>query len=282
MDARVHTDIQEFWDLAGPLFLSDPVRHTVAVTVLRRCLAGVEADYRNPVLVTVHDHTGAVVGATARTPPYGLIVSALPPDTAPAAVEALRQHDPELPGVNGPRDNAEPFGKAWAAATGKIAYEHKPMRAYRLGELVPPTVAGSPRLGTEADLELLVAWREAFHLEATGRATTDERAAVLAGLASGAGTYVLWEVHGAPVALAHFSGPTAGMSRIGPVYTPEHLRGNGYASAATAEASRVALARGATDVVLFTDLGNEVANRIYQRIGYRADYEVVEIDFREV
>lgn len=44
-----------------------------------------------------------------------------------------------------------------------------------------------------------------------------------------------------------------GMVRIDPVYTPAHLRGRGYAGAVTVEASRAALAAGATDVVQFTD-----------------------------
>jgi predicted GNAT family acetyltransferase len=36
----------------------------------------------------------------------------------------------------------------------------------------------------------------------------------------------------------------------------------------TVEASRAALAAGATDVVLFTDPDNPTSNALYQRIGY--------------
>jgi predicted GNAT family acetyltransferase len=69
------------------------------------------------------------------------------------------------------------------------------------------------------------------------------------------------------------------MVRIGPVYTPPDLRGHGYASAATAAVSRQALAAGAEEVVLFTDLANKVANSIYQRIGYRPVEDRVVLSF---
>lgn len=67
----------------------------------------------------------------------------------------------------------------------------------------------------------------------------------------------------------------AGQIRVSPVYTPAHLRGLGYAGAATVEVSRAALAESAA-VVLFADLANPTSNGLYQRIGYRpvADFAV--------
>jgi predicted GNAT family acetyltransferase len=79
----------------------------------------------------------------------------------------------------------------------------------------------------------------------------------------------LWELGGAPVSMAALTRRVAGMVRVGPVYTPPELRGHGYASAVTAEVSRAALADGAEEVLLCTDLANPVSNSIYQHIGYR-------------
>lgn len=75
---------------------------------------------------------------------------------------------------------------------------------------------------------------------------------------------------------------TAGQIRVAPVYTPAHLRGRGYASAATAEASRAALDAGATEVLLFADLANPTSNALYQRIGYVpvADFTVYDFSGR--
>jgi predicted GNAT family acetyltransferase len=100
----------------------------------------------------------------------------------------------------------------------------------------------------------------------------------LRSLAAGDGN-VLWEVGGAPVAWACARSPVVGMSRIGPVYTPPERRGRGYGSAVTAAASVWARGSGAREVVLFTDLSNPVSNSIYQRIGYRAVSDAVDVAF---
>jgi predicted GNAT family acetyltransferase len=73
--------------------------------------------------------------------------------------------------------------------------------------------------------------------------------------------------------------PAAGMSRIGPVWTPPEHRGHGYGSAATAAASRWALDADAAHVVLFTDLANPISNSIYPKIGYQPVHDVVDLAF---
>jgi predicted GNAT family acetyltransferase len=57
--------------------------------------------------------------------------------------------------------------------------------------------------------------------------------------------------------------------RIYLVYTPDELRGHGYATACTAEITRRLLAEGKRYCFLYTDLSNPTSNKIYCRIGYR-------------
>jgi predicted GNAT family acetyltransferase len=71
----------------------------------------------------------------------------------------------------------------------------------------------------------------------------------------------------------------AGQIRVAPVYTPAHLRGRGYAGAATVEVSQAALDAGAAEVVLFADLANPTSNGLYQRIGYRPVTDFALYDF---
>ncbi|MGO1053240.1 GNAT family N-acetyltransferase [Crossiella sp. CA198] len=279
MDAQVHTNPQLFWKLAGPHFLADPVRNTIAITVMERCLAGTEPGYTAPLMLTVHDNSGALVGAGLRTAPWPLLIGGLPLETVPAAVDAVLLHAPDLTAVNGPREAAAAFARAWTDRTGQLTQEKMASRLFRLGELTPPTVAGAARIGGAADLELLVKWREAFGLELDGvRHSLDERAGVLAAFEAGDPHFV-WEVDGTPVSLAFTNAPSGGMARVRYVYTPVRHRGHGYASAATAAASRWALDQGATDVLLFTDLRDPVTNRIYPRLGYRPVFDAVEIAF---
>jgi predicted GNAT family acetyltransferase len=66
------------------------------------------------------------------------------------------------------------------------------------------------------------------------------------------------------------------MARINAVYTPPDRRGNGYASACVAAASRHAQTALASTCMLYTDLANPTSNKIYQALGYRAVADVQE------
>ncbi len=154
-------------------------------------------------------------------------------------------------------------------------------RVFVLYQLIPPDgVRGTARRAGVDDLELLARWREEFANEATGglrghgTALQQTRGSLAAGTAA-----LLWEVVGQPVAWASASAPVAGMSRIGPVYTPPQYRGHGYGSAVTAAAAGWAQQAGAKHVVLFTDLANPVTNAIYPRLGFRPAHDAVEIAF---
>jgi predicted GNAT family acetyltransferase len=146
----------------------------------------------------------------------------------------------------------------------------KRLRLYRLGELtVPrPVPPGRARVAGEGDRKLLAQWHGEF-AAATGETAVrdaddwaDERVE--------RGDLVLWEApDGTPVAMAGAAPKVAGQVRVVAVYTPAPLRGRGYAGAVTAEVGRVALAGGADEVLLFTDLANPTSNGLYQRIGYR-------------
>lgn len=107
-----------------------------------------------------------------------------------------------------------------------------------------------------------------------GDATEQTRRALAAGHAA-----MLWEVDGEAVAWASASVAMAGMSRIGPVYTPPKYRERGFASAVTAAATASAQQAGARQVVLFTDLASPVPNAIYPRLGFRPVHDAVNIEF---
>ena len=82
------------------------------------------------------------------------------------------------------------------------------------------------------------------------------------------GGLVFWEHDGAPVSLAGWAKPAAGLARIGPVYTPPELRGRGFGAAVTTAVTQAALDGGAGGVLLFTDLSNPTSNTLYQRLGF--------------
>ncbi len=277
MDVRTYDDPAKFEAAIGRLYSADPVRHTLALTVIVR---GLRDPATTPVMLTAHREDGTLLGAAFRTPPWPLIVSGLPVDAAGAVADALATVDPALPAVNGPRDAAEHFARAWAERSGASVHEVMAHRLYELGDLRDPVIPGAGRAATEADVPLLVGWRTAFQVEAMNhdRGLDNIADVIRQGLARG-DRYLLWELDGRVVSWAHVGAPTDGMSRVGPVYTPPEHRGHGYGSAVTAAASRWARDAGAAHVLLFTDLANPTSNSIYQKIGYRPVLDACELEF---
>jgi RimJ/RimL family protein N-acetyltransferase len=281
MEIRLHDDLAAFAELAAPLLHADPVRHTVAVTVLAaRLRPGAPQDVRT--LLTVHD-AGGVCGAALRVGGWPLIASALPVEAAASAAKVLASLDGGAPpAVIGPVANAEAFAGAWCAHTGAVARVRMRQRQFALDELRPPVgVPGAPRLATLDDVELLVRWQHDFVTEAApqGWPRPENPGELIARQIRHGQGNVLWELGGEPVALAVASAPVVGMSRVAPVWTPPHHRGRGFGSAATAAVSRWALDAGARHVVLFTDLANPVSNSIYPKVGYRPVLDAVELAF---
>ncbi|WP_234835158.1 GNAT family N-acetyltransferase [Mycolicibacterium stellerae] len=277
VDVRVHEVAARFREIAEPLYRRDPVGNTIELTLLRSARFGDDA-----LLTTVWDD-GAAIGAALQTPPYPLVCNGIPAEARQAVAKELAGIRPDMSGVRGRRDTAMAFAEAWRATTGRDGAVTTEERLYRMGTLQPPAgVPGKHRDATAADNDLLVDWVEHFFVEtfshqrdaAAGRRFVDNANAV-------GDRFVLWDQSGRPVSMAMLRAPAAGVSRIGPVFTPRNARGHGYGSAVTAAASDLARSGGVDDVVLFADLANPTSNAIYQRIGFEAVADFVRIDFAD-
>jgi GNAT superfamily N-acetyltransferase len=278
-------DVASFVSTAWPLLAADPLRHTVGLTVLdalNRARTGADRPHEVAALLTVHD-AGAVAGALLRTAGRPALVSAVRPEQAVLVDAALATADPQLPGVSGPRPTAEALSAAHLARAGGRVRVDRRLRLFGMAELIPAVgVEGAARRATEADadLTLLAGWMLEFQREALPE-LGDPRSPVedlRRALAAGNGVLV-WEVDDRPVALAVGSRPIAGMSRIGPVYTPPGDRRHGYGAAVTAAAARWAQDAGARQVVLFVDEANPTTNRLYPRLGFRPVHDVLDLSF---
>jgi GNAT superfamily N-acetyltransferase len=274
-----HTDIAAFWRQVEPVYRADPIRNTVALTVLRGLVAAPDPDGEPPLLISIEDN-GTTVGAAFCTPPWPVGVSGVPDEAMPELVRFLRDIDFPVIGTSAPLDKADLFTDTWLAAAGGTKECTVALRLYLLGELTTPDAPGTVRLAGEDDIPLIARWREAFAEEVPPHNTAgrDQTVPVRRLMAAGNGP-LLWLVDGRPVAHASASKPIGGMSRIGPVYTPPEHRNRGYASAVTAAAVRWALDAGADKVTLFTDLANPTSNSIYQKIGFRPHHDAVEYRF---
>jgi len=277
-DWQLTDDLDVFLGRTGEFLRSRPAQHTVPLTVtaaLRRRGPGTFGE-QAPVFGFL-EREGAVRATFFRTPPYQLSVTSLTEAEADALAARLRDLGHALPGVSADRATAEAFAGAWQRRSGATGTLRRSERLYRLGTLTVPEPAppGRARVATEQDRVQLARWWREFseHIgEGAHRDGADDRIAY--------GGVTLWETpDGTPVSMAGVTPPIAGQVRVGPVYTPAHLRGHGYAGAATAEISRTALASGVDEVLLFTDLANPTSNGLYQRIGYRPVADFATYDF---
>jgi RimJ/RimL family protein N-acetyltransferase len=272
----------EYLAIAGDLLRSDPVRNTIALTAAETVRVRGPRTYGEiaPLFGWWRGGDGEVSAGLLHTPPYPILLTALPEGSARPLAEALIARRREVRGVSGEEGVAAAFAAVWAGLTGAGAEEFLRSRLYRLGRLRPPEPppGGAARLATEADRDLLALWLAAFSAELADDAGRESDEVIDDRLSYGGLT--IWESGGTPVSLAGIHRPVAGTVRIGPVYTPPEHRRLGYGAAATAAVSRAALDSGAENVVLFTDQANPASNALYQRLGFDPVEERVVLRFR--
>lgn len=279
MDVRVLEDPAAFAEQAEAWLCSEPFSTNVIGVHLQSVLSGVRARGDEDLWLIAFD--GAVVmGAAMHTPPHHVFLPRLRPGIAEAFAAALWERDRHLTGANGEQQAVAAFAGEWVRLTGARAAVERRTRLYRLVELrAPSAVGGVARAASDSepgDRELVRDWFVRFQDE-TGSDRGGSDVASLADRRLEAGELWCWRLEGRPVSLAGLSAPSAGVARVGPVYTPPERRKQGYAAALTAALSELALGSGAAHVVLYTDLANPTSNGVYQRIGYVVDHDGIEM-----
>jgi predicted GNAT family acetyltransferase len=235
-----------------------------------------EQDKPDPYLKTVQDEHGLVLAAMM-TPPHKLVAYGHRGDLERAArvlFEDLVGEGWHVPGVLGPSAVATAVARGWEAVTGQAYDLEMRQRVYEVREVISPTPArGRLRLATEPDVELVAEWRYAFHEAIFGEADrADAERSARSQVEQEA--IFLWD-DGGPVSTALKTRPTKNGISVSGVYTPPALRGKGYATACVGELSRMLLEEGWAFCSLFADLANPAANRVYEKVGYKAvcDYD---------
>jgi RimJ/RimL family protein N-acetyltransferase len=267
----VEPDPAAYAERVLPWLGRDPVLTTVPATILVGALQrGDDTAWR----AWLADGAGEVAGVALRTPGHGLVLTALPPGAAELLAGIA---EPLLPGAAGPAADVEAVATAYAQRHGARAVPGIRQRLFRLGRLAPPPPPGGRlRAATDADVELGARWFDDFCAEAglrpdPGRLATSRRVVAQ-------GRLDFWAVGGVPVCMVGHSLTVAGVTRIGPVWTPPEHRRRGYAAAATAAVAGRLARHGA--VVLFADRANPTATGVYERVGFRpvADWDDWELE----
>jgi uncharacterized protein len=85
---------------------------------------------------------------------------------------------------------------------------------------------------------------------------------------------------GVPVAMSAINARLPDMVQVGGVHTPKHLRGRGYAKVVVAGSIADCRDEGARTAILFTEVRNTSAKRVYTSLGFQrvGDYGLILLD----
>ncbi|MFE7840197.1 GNAT family N-acetyltransferase [Streptomyces sp. NPDC057474] len=272
-DWHLTQDVDDFLARAGDFLCSRPALHNTPLTDIEKLRIRGAAEHDAVATDFGRLESGGEVRAIFYLTPrgrLGLTPLSVEQTDALAAHLAGLGHSPS--NVIADHDTAGAFAESWQRHTSAVPVPFWRTHLYRLGTLTPPQPRpeGRGRITGGQDREQVVRWCREFCVDVGEQPSID---LIDAGSWDDSRFsdrhFTFWETwDGTPVSMAAATSVVGGMVRVDPVYTPARLRGRGYAGAVTVEASRAALAAGATDVVLFTDPANPTSNALYQRIGY--------------
>lgn len=265
---KFFSDAGQFLERVQPFLVRREAEHCLILGLLDGLRSG-EQWGSDPPLMAAAEDGGAVKAVALMTPPHNLILSWTADDSALDAIaDELHARGVAIPGVNSSAEIARRFALKWSELSGRTSRAQMAHCIYQLSR-VTKQMRAVGRLGepTQSDETLMRKWRAAFSMDAEGM--NAEEAAKQAALPMPKSRHLmLWEVEGAAVSMAGYSGQTPNGIRIGWVYTPPNNRGKGFARACVAALSKKLLDDGRKFCFLYTDLANPVSNHVYQKIGY--------------
>lgn len=233
----------------------------------------VNKKYRFAYVTTHGNVTGAVMNTTAK-----VILAAYEPNNVAPLVTFYRQSGLALQGVVGEAKAAELFAQTYHGSNVTVrtvivhGLQHLNTIAMPEGDMIKATVD---------DANLLADWAFQFQ-EDVNSFPKKTKVDVYKNTAQliNSGSLFKWLHNGNIVSMAAIIRHTRNIGIVGLVYTPAHLRGSGYASAIVHTLTQHILNSGFASAGLFTEKVNPISNLIYKRIGYVADGEFSDVEFK--
>jgi predicted GNAT family acetyltransferase len=232
---------------------------------------------RSPYMVLVRSGGVVTSAALVTVPGRPLVATRMGPEERELVAADAAAAAPV--GVVGEKDSATALATTLGRKLGKEPVVAMELGVQKLERLIPPQAApGRLRLAAAGDAETLYAWTRAFEIDAR---LPDAGGEVTRGvdLTIAEGRLYVWEDAGRLASMATATGATPNGIRLIAVYTPDALRGHGYATSCVAGTTAALLAQGRRFCFLFTDLANPTSNALYKRIGYEHQCDFVNVRF---
>ncbi|MFP4974280.1 GNAT family N-acetyltransferase [Paenibacillus sp. CN-4] len=287
MQFKLYTDVHEFYyDTYDVLMLHEAQNLIPLGNIIIGHEGKDKTDWRDPVnwlMATISDAKGIQLTAIM-TPPHNITLYATDNIINPEAVNYLidQLKDREIPGVMTEKTLAAYFAKEYTLRKGITYKTTMSQRIYELTAVNPEIQkVGNVRLLNEKDMHFFPYWAEAFNAAGSYGKTEmyipQDADPYLYRIASKK-LYIL-EDNGKPVSMAGYTREMQTAIGVAFVYTPPYERSKGYATSIVAQISQLALDKGFTKCVLYTDLANPISNSIYQKIGYKPICDSLQLKF---
>ena len=285
MEAKFYDDINVFYDLAFPYLVNYEVENGILLAILNN----LKKDFHRygqekPTLCAIEGNKEIKL-VSIRTPPYNQLLSYTKElDSINILVEALVKRGGILPGALGFKEGVSIFVNSWCERQLLKAEIVRNERIYKLENVAEDTLGEHDFIkATKMHEKIVLQWTREFMLEALNERNPQMIESSLKRLKNdmNEGRIFLLIDKGEPVSLVRKAGNSPNGIAVNNVYTPPHLRRNGYATECVAKLSKRLLEEGYKFCFLFTDLSNPTSNSIYQKIGYRPIIDVDEYKFEK-
>lgn len=264
MQVKLFHSVTGFAQAAEPFLETRELDNGLLLGVVEQHLA--ELDTLRPFMALVLSG-GEVVGAGWHTPQWKMFLSHMPAEAAALLAESAAAAGLLPPGVLGGETEVREFARRFAHLTASEITAGTPHHIYRCDQVIPPPPApGFLRPARPDEADLVAGWNTPRRGDATLSVEQQQMARLRKKLVR-LGRLYFWDDHG-PVSMCGIGGETRHGCRISNVVTLDAMKGKGYASAGVAALTALCLDRGKY-CFLDAAITNEVANRMYLRVGYR-------------
>jgi predicted GNAT family acetyltransferase len=173
------------------------------------------------------------------------------------------------------------YSTMFAEFYGKPQVRTRTMIVHELKVVNPlPLAPGTLEIADAEDIELITQWTLNFEEDAkTFPKQSAEQVLKSTQARIASGSIFKWIDREEVVSIAAIVRRTKNMGIVGLVYTPDKLRGKGYATGTVQKLSEYILQNGFSGCGLFTDKSNPTSNHIYKKIGYSPLTEFADIEF---
>jgi uncharacterized protein len=280
MELKQFEDVNEFALRAEPILSKGEDVYSLFFGVQQAIKAG---RYENPFMAIIEED-GEVLALFQMTPPHPLNLIFVDENRLEECMDLLIKNllelEIEISSIISLKPWAYLFAEKWEAKTEmthKLLMDQGVYRLDNLNEALENS-PGSWRFADKGDCSLIEKWFSLFEEDAGLPPTAKEDVKKRVASFVEEQEVFLWEHEGVVVSMMKKARPTKHGVTVSLVFTPKEERKKGYARTMVAAGTKELLKK-YDFCVLYTDLMNPTANKIYQEIGYKRIADSVQLGF---